>query len=220
VEARITSFEPAQELQIRKNRGPVLLGLAVVMLIAGFGLWFALGRGSQPVAAGTALDAPAVPDQGIAPHPGSADNPLQPAAAHQPASGPAGTPQPPVQAEPAVITTLNVTSNPERAEVYADGRLVGTTPYTMTKPDSHKPVKLKLRLAGYEEKQVEISDQSSDVLVQLDKQASKAAPRPKSTATPTPPQRTLPAKPATPKPAPTKREPAPAPSTDVLDPWN
>jgi len=160
-------------------------------------------------------------DQAIVPEPGAKTS--QPAAANQPAPAePAAKPQEPVHAQAPAITTLNLTSNPERAEVYADGRLVGTTPYTMTKPDSHKPVKLALRLAGYEEKQVEISDQSSDLLVQLD----KAAPaRPKSTATPAPPKRTQPVTPVTPKPAPTKpaptkRDPAPAPSTDVLDPWN
>jgi hypothetical protein len=189
-----------------------------LLIVAGIGLWFALGRSSQPVAAGTAPDAPVPGDHApaIVPEPGAKGS--QPAAANQPAAEPPAKPQEPVHAEAPVISTLNVTSNPERAEVYADGRLVGTTPYTMTKPDSHKPVKLKLRLAGYDEKQVEISDQSSDLLVQLDKEASKA--RPKSTSTATPPKRPQPVTPATPKPAPTKRDPAPAPNTDVLDPWN
>jgi len=221
VEARVTAFEPAPDLQIRKNRGPIWLGLAAVVLVAGIGLWFVLGRSSQPVAAGTGPDAPA-PGEVIAREPDAkeADKGSQPAAAIPPAAQPPAKQEEPVHAEAPVITTLNVTSDPERAEVYADGRLVGTTPYTMTKPDSHKPVKLKLRLAGYEEKQVEISDQSSDLLVRLEKEASKAPPRPKSAATPTPPKRTPPVTPATPKPAPTKRDPAPAPSTDVLDPWN
>jgi len=227
VEARVTGFEAAPDLQIRKNRGPMLLGVAAVLLVAGIGLWFVFGRSLQPVAAGTP-DAPA-PAEAIVPEPGSKPEPekgSQPAAANQPTAQPAGKPEEPAHAEAPVITTLNITSNPERAEVYADGRLVGSTPYTMTKPDSHKPVKLKLRLAGYEDKQVEISDQSSDLLVQLEKEAGKAPARPdsskstKSTTTPSTPKRTQPAAPATPKPAPTKRDPAPAPSTDVLDPWN
>jgi hypothetical protein len=123
-----------------------------------------------------------------------------------------------------VITTLNVTSTPDRAEVFADGRLVGSTPYTMTKPEPSKPVKLKLHLAGYEEKQIEISDQSGDVLVQLEqspkepsKEPTKAATRPKSGASSAPAKRAQPATPSTPKPA---NRGNPAPSTDVLDPWN
>jgi predicted Ser/Thr protein kinase len=215
VEARATGFDTAPELQIRKNRGPMLLGLAAVVVVAGIGLWFVFGRSAQSIAAGTP-DAP-VPGEAIAAEPGA--TPSQPAAANQPGAQAPAKPEEPVHAEAPVITTLNVTSNPERAEVYADGRLVGTTPYTMTKPDAHKPVKLKLRLAGYEEKQVEISEQSSDLVVQLEKEA-KAPARPKSTATPSTPKRTQPVAPVTPKPAPPKRDPAPAPSTDVLDPWN
>jgi serine/threonine-protein kinase len=213
VEARVTGFEPAPDLQIRKNRAPMLFGLAAAALAVGIGLWFAFGRSAEPVAAGTGSDAP-VPGEAIAPADGT-----PPAAASQTQAP--SKPQQPTEAP--VITTLNVTSNPERAEVFADGRLVGSTPYTMTKPEASKPVKLKLRLAGYEDKQIEISDQSSDTLVQLEQSAKeppKATTRPKSGATPAAPKRVPPATPTTP----TTQKPAkrdnPAPSTDVLDPWN
>jgi serine/threonine-protein kinase len=229
VEARAIGFETAPDLQIRKNRAPMLFGLAAAVVVVGLGLWFAFGRNTQPVAAGSGPDAPTVngeaiaaPNQGQGAQ-GEAQGPKssQPAAATPSAQGPA-KPEDGTHPEPAVSATLNVTSQPERAEVYADGRQVGTTPYTMTKPDAHKPVTLKLRLSGYAEKQVEISDQSSDLLVTLEKEASRAASRPKSSATTaTTPKRPQPVTPVAPKPTqPPKRESAPAPSTDVLDPWN
>ena len=216
VEARVTAFEPAAELQIRKNRAPVMVGLAAALLAVGLGLWFAFGRSTEPVAAGA--DAPAVPGEPIAPE---GTQGAQPAAASQ-----TGAPSKPAEAP--VIATLNVTSTPDRAEVFADGRLVGSTPYTMTKPEASKPVKLKLHLAGYEDKQIEISEQSGDVLVQLEpsakepskepaKEPAKAATRPKNGASPSAPKRAQPATPSTPKPA---NRGNPAPSTDVLDPWN
>jgi eukaryotic-like serine/threonine-protein kinase len=210
-------FEPTSELQIRKSRAPLVLGVVAAVAAVGLGLWLTLGRsGSQP----------ASPDAPVAAEDAKG---AQPIAANQP----------PTEAAAPALTTVSVTSEPDRAEVYQDGRLVGTTPYTLTKPEPNKHVMLKLHLAGYEDKQVELSDQSSDTQVHLAKEPSPPAAQPPTTptiekaektekapaaSTPKRPRKeTAPKaeKPATPSaPAKPKKDPAPAPSTDVLDPWN
>jgi eukaryotic-like serine/threonine-protein kinase len=228
VEARVTAFEPATEMQIRKNRGPMVFGLAALVLAIGAGAWFAFGRTAQPVASGTGSEAPGVHSDTVLPE-GKAppeEPSAPPAAANQPPAQPPAKPQ---EAAPAAVASLNVTSKPERAEVYVDGQQVGITPYVLSKPGPNKTVTLKLRLDGYEDRQVEITEQSRDTFLQLEKEPSKpkntaASDQPKRpTASAPKPAKPAPAKPVPTKPAPTKpagTKPTPAPSPDVLDPWN
>jgi hypothetical protein len=108
---------------------------------------------------------------------------------------------------------LTVNSNPARAEIYLDGSLVGNAPYELEKPAAGKPVKLELRLPGYQNKSVEISAHSSDVVLQLQRAEERpASARPAAHAPTKRPKGDAPDKPARPG-----RNSA---QTEVLDPWN
>jgi hypothetical protein len=107
---------------------------------------------------------------------------------------------------------LNIKSNPDGAEVYLDGQFVGNTPYTVTKPDGDKQLKLELRQSGYESRLVPISARTSDMTLTLKKVEEKAAH----------PSATKAAK--RPRAENGSREERPAnrgqSQTEVLDPWN
>jgi len=205
VEARMSYGSSPPDIAIRKNRAPLFVGLGAVVAVLGLVSWLVLGKGSsQPVSEGPAAQVPTQPAGSV--------EPAQPAAAAQPGSAPAQAAAPD-NVEPAPLPKLSVGSNPNHAEVYVNGLMVGNTPYTLTKPESGKSVKLELRLPGYQNKSVEISDQSSDVLLQLEKIEERPAPRPAaSSPAPKRPRVEPAARPAPPKKNPTQGE--------VLDPWN
>ena len=206
VEARISMGSAPPDLAIRKNRAPLYVGAGSTLAVVGFVSFLVLGKGpAQPGQNG--VDAPAAE----IPTPTADPSVPQPTAAAQPGAAPTQAVAPQV-VEPAPLPKLSVSSNPDHAEVYASGQLVGNTPYTLTKPESGKPVKLELRLPGYQNKSVEISNQSSDVTLQLEKLEVRPAPRPAASSHTKRP-RTEPAA----RPAPAKKPPA---QGEVLDPWN
>jgi serine/threonine-protein kinase len=209
VEARVSVGSGAHDIAIRKNHTPLYfgIGLAAALVVIGGAVMFTRGSAPEVAGADTAHkpDAPALP----------AENAPQPSAAAQPSPTVPATPTAPV---PEKIT---IDSNPEHAEVFLEGSLVGNTPYQIEKPAAGKPQKLELRLPGYQSRSVEISEHSSnDVTLQLQKAEEPA------------PAATRPAAPSNNHPAANKRPRAEAPAkparpagrsqqqTEVLDPWN
>ena len=206
VEARVSIGSGAHDIAIRKNHTPLYLGigLAAALVVIGGAVMFTRGSSPEVAEAAHKPDAPALP----------AENAPQPSAAAQPSPPVATVPAPPA---PEKIT---IDSNPEHAEVFLEGSLVGNTPYQIEKPAAGKPQKLELRLPGYQSRSVEISQHSSnDVTLQLQKaqEVAPAAMRPAAPAN---------------RPAANKRSRAEAPAkparpagrsqqqTEVLDPWN
>jgi serine/threonine-protein kinase len=204
VEARVSIASGLQDIAIRKSRAPLFVG-------AGFGAVLVIG-----VIVGTmskqASSAPQTEAAKPAAPPTSEPAPAQPtAAAANPA--PAAPDPAPVKAPPPEVK-VTVASNPDSAEVYLDGSLLGNTPCPVVKPSADKPaLKLELRLNGYENKSVIISARSNDVAVTLKKLEDKPAAHP------------TPAKPAKrPRTESGAHQEKPSHSggsqTEVLDPWN
>jgi hypothetical protein len=101
-----------------------------------------------------------------APLPAEAPAPPAPVAAAQPDPKPA---EPPVQAN------VTIKSEPEGAELYRDGALIGNTPFSMQKPKDRERVDLEVRLAGYEAKAFSITAFTREELkLTLDKQKAPA----------------------------------------------
>ena len=202
VEARVSMGSGSQEIAIRKSRAPLFIGLGVAAaLVLGGGALLFGGKGGSETAVKPEPAHPAEPGP-------------QPTAAVQPVKvEPEKPADPPPAPAPAKLT---VNSNPAHAEVYLDGSLVGNAPYQVEKPAAGKPIKLELRLPGYQNKSVEISERSHDVVLQLQK-----AEEPKQPAAPRPTQATRPKKPAAKEPSDKPARPTRSPSqTEVLDPWN
>jgi serine/threonine-protein kinase len=200
VEARVSIGSGAHDIAIRKNRTPLYLaiGMTSALVVIGGAVMFTRGPSSAAVAVSEAAHKTEAAD--TAPQPSAAAQPVAPA---------------PAAPVPEKIT---VDSNPEHAEVFLDGSLVGNTPYETEKPAAGKPQKLELRLPGYQNRSVEISEHSSDVTLQLEKVVAPApaAPRPAAAASRPAaskrPRAEAPAKPARPA--------AHSQQTEVLDPWN
>jgi serine/threonine-protein kinase len=138
--------------------------------------------------------------------PGAAAAPGATAEPEPPPAPPSVPAQPVVAAAPPTV----VTSDPERAEVYRDGVLLGNTPFTLQRPTGPGEVMLDLRLGGYEHKAIAITSTSGESLaVTLDR--AKATRRPVAVKPPT-------TEPKSDKPKPDK--PRRGPQSEVLDPWD
>jgi serine/threonine-protein kinase len=217
VEARVPGFETTPDLTIRKNRTPMFIGVGAAVVIAGAGLWMVLGKSAATPTDQVSSPTPNTPNTPNGrPNDGTPGTP--PAAAKQPEESPSrpATPEAPVAA------TLQLSSEPDGADVYADGRRVGSTPHALTKPEPGKTLKLQLRKGGFEDKTVDISSETGDLVVQLERVPAKEPVRSNgangngATGKRSPKSGAKPAQPT----QPARRDPAPAPSTDVLDPWN
>ena len=113
-----------------KSAVPVLVAIAgVVLLVVAGGLYFLLTGDSDPASA-----AKPPPQSGV-----------QPAAAQKPAAAP-------TKAE-----TFTVDVADGRAEVYRNGKLVGTTPYQFQSTAGERQIELVLRREGYLDKPVRLS---------------------------------------------------------------
>jgi serine/threonine-protein kinase len=205
VEARVSIGSGQQDIAIRKSRAPLFIG-------AGFGAVLVIGVIVATISK-QASSAPQADAAKPAAPPTSEPAPAQPtAAAANPA--PAAPAPEPVKAPPPEVK-VTVASNPDSAEVYLDGSLIGNTPFPIVKPSADKAaLKLELRLNGYENKSVIISARSNDVAVTLKKLEDKPAAHPTA------------AKPAKrPRGESGAREERPSnhgsgSQTEVLDPWN
>ena len=110
-------------------------------------------------------------------------------------------PEPVVAPAPTLMT---IGSDPEGAELYRDGALLGNTPFKLQKPSGSDQIQLELRRSGYENKPFLITSLSGDEL-RVSMSRKKSASRP---PTPQPQQPTRPTRPGRPT------------QSEVLDPWD
>jgi serine/threonine-protein kinase len=196
VEARVSIGTGQQDIAIRKSRAPLFIGVGVAAAAVIGIVFVTMSRTEAPHAEVQKPDSAPVAEPSV-PQPTAAANPPSVVESEKP------------KAPPAEVT---LKSNPEGAEVYLDGQLVGNTPYTLTKPDGDKQLKLEFRQAGYESRLVPVSARTSDMTLTLKKVEEKAA-RPAATKAPKRPRAES-----------GSREERPAnrgqSQTEVLDPWN
>ena len=211
VEARVALSSEEADFTVKKSRAPLFMGLGVCVALAGAGViyWFGRSHGAQVASPDKhSVAAAATP---VAVPRGSNGQEGDPAAPPSAAEGSKSTAEPEAaNVQPA--PPLTVTSEPGDADVYVAGVPVGKTPYVVATPERGKLVNLELRASGYQAKSLELTHESQDIQITLQKLPA----RPSAPARPIKRVRsdTGTAKP----PAPAgKRAP---PQGEVLDPWN
>jgi serine/threonine-protein kinase len=207
VEARISAGASAPEFALRKSKTPLYTGVLLAVAVAVAGLWVIMGGSHEPSEVTNADKAAAGASTTSAPlQPTAAMPGAEPVAAAEPSAAPPAS-DPPL---------LTVTSHPELAEIYVDGTLVGTTPWSVAKPVQGSSLEFEVRRAGYQSKSLELTERSQDLDVSLQKRVEPPSrPTPSRPRTESPPPRApKPAEPKTPTPT-----PKPAPTPNDLDPW-
>jgi eukaryotic-like serine/threonine-protein kinase len=210
------------ELPKSKNTGLFIGAALVALLVVGGGIFAFAGGSDTPAPVVTPEPTPATPATPAVPEPPKTE-PTPAAMAPEPVPSGVSTPEPtPPTVEEEPVVHVKIASTPEGAEVFADGALLGQTPFDLERPKKGEPgLDLTLKLSGYKDQAVRVTAYTQEKLsVGLDKKRSSSS---SSNSTPTPPKVTPP--PPAAKPEPTKTEEPPRrqrarPSTEVLDPWN
>ncbi len=193
--------QPNQTGSIPGRRGklPLLIGAGALIALAGAG--FALMPRGEATEQNVVKPAEG-PQPAPAPLPTEAPAPQAPVAAAQP------DPKPP---EPAPPASVMIKTDPEGAELYREGALIGNTPFPVYKPKEGERVDFEARLAGYESKGFSITTHTREELkLTLDKQK---APSRRSGSS-----RRNESEQNSEKPKPDK--PRRGADTEVLDPWD
>ena len=187
VQGRMPAPVPATPFERARSRWPLLAGGAGVVVAVG--LVIAIFANSSPVPASSATAQPPPP---AAPAP-----PVTPAAEND---------------DIVVSTPVAIALEPVDAEVFRDGKSLGTSPVVVDVPES-STVELELKRAGYAPQKLVLDGKKPKLMVRLEREKAAvggAAPRPRATA---------PAKPQT---EPKGAKPRPRGSLgggEIVNPW-
>lgn len=197
----VSPVAPAPQLQSlaapkASSRGPwIALGVGAILLLAGAGVGalFALDDNPPPGDGGTAavLEQPlsVVEPQGIA----QEDEAPQRLALEEEVPVPEQEPEP---ADPEASAEVLLRSEPEGAEVFIDGALIGSTPLSLPRPD--RAMLVRVEAPGYQARMLTLRPMSDDeVLAHLSRvprgrrprRSMEQAPQPEPQAQPSPMER-------------------------------